>query len=69
MRRSSHENYPSLPRAPNARRLFMNWGENIIQGGVMTLLHRVVFYGDHFEAVRDLGDLMGLKVIEEGGAV
>jgi hypothetical protein len=52
---------------PNARRLFMNWGENVIQGGVMTLLHRVVFYGDHFEAVRDLGDLMGLKVIEEGG--
>jgi hypothetical protein len=53
---------------PDARRLFLNWGENVIQGGVMTLLHRVVFYGDHQEAVRDLGDLMGLKVIEEGGA-
>ncbi len=52
---------------PDARRLFMNWGENVIKGGVMTLLHRVVFYGDHFEAVRDLGDLMGLKVVEEGG--
>jgi len=34
----------------------------------MTLLHRVVFYGDYAEAVRDLGDLMGFKVIEEGGA-
>jgi hypothetical protein len=52
---------------PDARRLFLNWGENVIQGGVMTLLHRVVFYGDYTDAMRDLGDLMGLKVIEEGG--
>jgi hypothetical protein len=52
---------------PDARRLFMNWGENVIQGGVMTRLHRVVFYGDYAEAIRDLGDLMRLKVIEEGG--
>jgi len=52
---------------PDARQLFLNWGENVIQGGVMTLLHRVVFYGDHGQAIRDLGDLMGLKVIEEGG--
>ena len=35
---------------PDARRLFLNWGENVIQGGVMTLLHRVVFYGDYTEA-------------------
>ena len=33
----------------------------------MTLLHRDVFYGDHMKAVQDLGDLMGFKVIEEGG--
>ncbi|MCZ7635966.1 MAG: hypothetical protein M5U12_07960 [Verrucomicrobia bacterium] len=52
---------------PDARRLFLNWGENVIQGGVMTLLHRVVFYGDYMEDARDLGDLMGFKVIEEGG--
>lgn len=52
---------------PDARRLFLNWGENVIHGGVMTLLHRVVFYGDHQEAIRNLGDLMGFKVIEEGG--
>jgi len=52
---------------PDARRLFLNWGENVIHGGVMTLLHRVVFYGQYMEAVRDLGDLMGFKVIEEGG--
>jgi hypothetical protein len=52
---------------PDARRLFLDWGENVIQGGVMALLHRVVFYGDHKETIRDLGDLMGFKFIEEGG--
>lgn len=54
---------------PDARRLFLNWGENRIDAGVMALLHRVVFYGDHIEAIRDLGDLMRFKVIEEGGLV
>ena len=34
----------------------------------MTLLHRDVFYGDHMKSMQDLGDLMGFKVIEEGGA-
>jgi hypothetical protein len=53
---------------PDAQRLFLNWGEEVIKGGVMTLLHRVVFYGDYSAAIRDLGDLMGFKVIEEGGA-
>lgn len=52
----------------DARRLFLNWGENVIEGGVMTLLHRVVFYGDHRDAIRDLGDLVGFKTVEEGGA-
>ncbi len=53
---------------PDARRLFLNWGEDVIEGDVMTLLHRAVFYGDHMASIRDLADLMGLKVIEEGGA-
>jgi hypothetical protein len=52
---------------PDARRLFLDWGENVIQAGVMALLHRVVFYGNYNEQIRDLGDLMGFKVIEEGG--
>jgi hypothetical protein len=51
----------------DARRLFLNWGEDVIQGGVMTLLHRVVFYGDYMKPMQTLGDLMGFKVIEEGG--
>jgi hypothetical protein len=52
---------------PDARRLFLNWGGGVIQGGLMTLLHRVVFYGDHMKQMQDLGDLMGFQVIEEGG--
>ncbi len=54
---------------PDARRLFLNWGADAIQGGVMTLLHRVVFYGHYMDAARDLGTLVGFKVIEEGGVV
>ncbi len=53
---------------PDARRLFLNWGGGVIKGDVMTLLHRVVCYGDHGPALHDLGDLMGFKVVEEGGA-
>ncbi len=52
----------------DARRLFLNWGADVIQGDTMTLLHRAVFYGDHAKALQDLADLMGLKIIEEGGA-
>jgi L-fucose isomerase-like protein len=52
----------------NARRLFLNWGADVIKGGVMTLLHRAVFYGDYTKSMQDLGDLMGFKVVEEGGA-
>jgi len=52
---------------PDARRLFLNWGGDIIQGDTMTLLHRAVFYGDHTRSMQDLGNLMGFKVVEEGG--
>ncbi len=53
---------------PDARRLFLDWGGDVIQGDTMTLLHRVVFYGDHQTALGDLATLMGLKLKEEGGA-
>jgi hypothetical protein len=52
----------------DARRLFLGWGADAIKGDVMTLLHRVVFYGDYMKPLQDLGDLMGLKVVVEGGA-
>jgi hypothetical protein len=52
---------------PDARRLFLNWGADVIKGDVMTLLHRDVFYGEYIKPMQDLGQLMGFKVIEEGG--
>jgi L-fucose isomerase-like protein len=52
--------------APDAQRLFLNWGADVIKGDTMTLLHRAVFYGDHTRSMQMLGDLMGLKVVEEG---
>lgn len=51
----------------DARQLFLNWSAGAFQGGIMAMLHRVVFYGDYAKAMQELGDLMGFKVIEEGG--
>jgi L-fucose isomerase-like protein len=53
---------------PNAKQLFLNYGRGLIHGGAMAMLHRAVFYGDFLEPLRDLGDLMSFKVIEESGA-
>jgi len=50
----------------DARAMFANWGGGILPNDMMTLLHRVVFYGDHLQDIRDLAMLMGLKVVEEG---
>ena len=33
---------------------------------MMTLLHRVLYYGDLRDSIQDLAALMGLKVIVEG---
>jgi len=49
----------------DADSMFHNWGAGVVQGGVMTLLHRVVFFGDHMQSIRNLGSLMGFKVVEE----
>ncbi|MCA9437918.1 MAG: hypothetical protein KC978_19190, partial [Candidatus Omnitrophica bacterium] len=53
----------------DANRMFNEWGAGRIKTGVMTLLHRVVFYGDHSKSMGDLGSLMGFEVVEEGGPV
>jgi hypothetical protein len=50
----------------DARKMYHNWGADILKGGVMALLHRAVFYGDHMRDIRDLGVLMGFNVVEEG---
>lgn len=50
----------------DARKMFHNWGADVLKGGVMTLLHRAVFYGDYLQSIKNLGILMGFKVVEEG---
>jgi len=50
----------------DAQKMFHNWGAGILKGDTMTLLHRVVFYGDHLQNIKNLSVLMGFKVIEEG---
>ncbi len=51
---------------PDARRLFLDWGADLIGSDVMTLLHRVVFYGDYMKPMQSLADLMNFRVLEEG---
>jgi hypothetical protein len=49
----------------DARSMFHHWGMDMLGNDTMTLLHRAVFYGDHFQAMKNLGMLMGFKVVEE----
>lgn len=50
----------------DAARMVRNWGGGVLEGDMMTLLHRVVFYGDHRENARHLADLLNLRLVEEG---
>jgi hypothetical protein len=50
----------------DAAKMASNWSSALETEDAMTLLHRVVFYGDHMENVRHLANLMGLEVVEEG---
>ncbi len=50
----------------DAESMFHNWGAGVVEGGVMTLLHRAVFLGNHMKDIKNLGILMGFKVVEEG---
>ena len=51
----------------DARKMLQNWGSGVIEKeGMMTLLHRVVFYGNHVQGVNHLAQLMGMKVVMEG---
>ena len=51
---------------PNAREMAQNWGSGVLGNDMMTLLHRVVFYGNRIESVKDMAPLMQLKIVEEG---
>jgi hypothetical protein len=50
----------------DAARMAANWSSAIESEDAMTLLHRVVFYGDHIDSTHHLARLMGMRVIEEG---
>ena len=50
----------------DAAKMARDWGGGVLEGGMMTLLHRVVFYGDHLQSARHLADLMKIRLIEEG---
>lgn len=50
----------------DAAKMAANWSSVLETEDAMTLLHRVVFYGDHLDTARHLGRLMGLKIVEEG---
>jgi len=50
----------------DAAKMAANWSSVLETEDAMTLLHRVVFYGDHMQSLRHLANLMGLKVVEEG---
>jgi hypothetical protein len=50
----------------DAATMAANWSRVLETEDAMTLLHRVVFYGDHMTDVRHLARLMGMTVVKEG---
>ena len=50
----------------DAAKMAANWSSVLETEDAMTLLHRVVFYGDHVDSVHHLARLMGMKVVVEG---
>ena len=50
----------------DAAKMAANWSSALETEDAMTLLHRVVFYGDQMDNVYHLARLMGMKVVEEG---
>ena len=55
-----------VTKVRDAARMAANWSSVLETEDAMTLLHRVVFYGDHMQSARHLANLMGLNVVEEG---
>ena len=50
----------------DAAQMARNWGGGVLEGDMMTLLHRVVFYGDHLQTAEHLADLLKMRIVEEG---
>ena len=53
-------------RVADPRGMLARWGCGVLGNDMMTLLHRVVFYGDHRQGLRDLAAVTGFKLMEEG---
>lgn len=50
----------------DAAKMAVQWSAALDTEDAMTLLHRVVVYGDHMDSLGHLARLMGWKVVEEG---
>jgi len=50
----------------DAAKMAANWSSYLETEDAMTLLHRVVVYGDQMDNLRHLGRLMKLNIVEEG---
>ena len=50
----------------DARQMAHRWGSGVLSNDMMTLLHRVVFYGNHLTSMKDMAPLLGLNIVEEG---
>jgi hypothetical protein len=50
----------------DAAKMAANWSSALETEDAMTLLHRVVFYGDHMDNARHLANLLDMQVVEEG---
>ena len=55
-----------VTKVRDAAKMAANWSSVLETEDAMTLLHRVVFYGDHIDSAYHLARLMGMKVVEEG---
>jgi L-fucose isomerase-like protein len=55
-----------VTKVRDAATMAANWSSALDTEDAMTLLHRVVVYGDHMQSLRHLANLMDLKVVEEG---
>lgn len=57
----------AVAEVADARNMACHWGSGLLDDAdMMTLLHRVVFYGNHVKDMEDLGALMGFEVTLEG---
>jgi L-fucose isomerase-like protein len=50
----------------DAAKMARNWSSVLETEDAMTLLHRVVLYGDHLDSIQHLARLMNLNVVQEG---